>query len=739
MNSRLSPQIVALIHQSELNKAGWFDAHKKHAISALFWLENRHLTPNDILTNQEEVGLTGLSLLEATNLLNILCTEDVLLQLNDESYRLTQNAHDMITKQVESAEKLEHDVISQFRDLLERDFQSYLSIDAEKLWEIFRRGFLAPFIEFFGARTYEILTGNTTDIDRAPFVLQFLNRFSIDEQPYIRQLFEAFLDSSSGNFRSYTLRLLNSHFFSIANRYRRENLEALYGDRHRPVIRCVLDTNFLYSVLDLHENPSNEAANALLETIYKARNYIDFRLYVFPPTVDELRRSLLNHEDMLSQILVTRNISEAAIHGAVSGVTLKFIRECQQSGYSLTAKDYFEPYHNNLTQILAEKGIRLFNEKTEHYSSDQRVIDDALDQQSFFIQRHRNRQMRGKPKTYDQIWHDMLLWYFISDKRPAHVDSIVNVDAIGVTIDYSLLGFDSYKRRREQSSIPVFIHPATLIQLLQFFVPVDEDFEAAIVDTLRMPFLLREFDSDSEKTTVRILARLSRFENIFDLSPSTIRHVLQNEILRNKLEDEVGDEGEIQVIREALIEENARAQAELADAKRREDELLGRVTALAGVTVEDKRAISDLSTAVERESKDKERLAEEIDAMRQQAAKRMIEAERNAARANFLTQFIRWPAVLGLVGFVFLLGRYDNQFGVEDLFLYSVPILTVILSWLAVILWAGSSKRHVRDWWWFQKLNATKYTMGMLALTVLGGLWATAYWDSIKEFIGKSQ
>ena len=53
---RLSPDIVALIHQSELNRAGWFDARKKNAISTLFWLENKPLSENDVMQQQAAVG-----------------------------------------------------------------------------------------------------------------------------------------------------------------------------------------------------------------------------------------------------------------------------------------------------------------------------------------------------------------------------------------------------------------------------------------------------------------------------------------------------------------------------------------------------------------------------------------------------------------------------------------------------------------------------------------------------------
>ncbi len=68
-DTRLSPDIIALIHQSELNRAGWFDARKKNAISTLFWLENKPLSENDVMKQQAAVGLTGLNLPGTTNVL----------------------------------------------------------------------------------------------------------------------------------------------------------------------------------------------------------------------------------------------------------------------------------------------------------------------------------------------------------------------------------------------------------------------------------------------------------------------------------------------------------------------------------------------------------------------------------------------------------------------------------------------------------------------------------------------
>ena len=730
--TRLSPDIVALIHHSELNRAGWFDAYKQRAVSTLFWFENSSLSIQDVLEKQTLLGLSGLQFPETNDLLAALCESGTLIETTTAKYRLSESSYAEITQIVTAAETLERNVKDRFCLLIESDFKDYLPLDANRLWEEFRREFLVPLVDFFGARTYEILTGNTTDIDQAPFALSYLNAYTPEQRLYIRRLIETFLDPSFPDFRSYTLRLLNNHFFLIASRYRRDHLETLYGGKRRPTIRCILDTNFLYSILELHDNPSNEAAKALLETIEGAKKYIDVRLYVFPPTVDELKRSLAIHEEYLSRITVTRSMSEAVSDDAVSGVALKYFKECGAVGYTLSAKDYFDPYQNNLTQILRDKGIELFNERTDKYSSDQRVIDDALDQQSFLTQRHVARKMRGRPKSYDQIWHDVLLWYFIFDKRPAQFDSIIDADILGITIDYSLIGFDSFKRRGNIPRIPIFIHPATLIQMFQFFVPLDKKFEAAIVDTLRLPFLLQEFDPESERTTVRILTRMSRFENIDDLSPTTIRSVLENELLRDNLQRVENADDEVKLIREALIEENAKTQKQLDDAKIREGEFLQHIRQLEGLSEEDKEKITELKERVDVKSEENTQLLQRLDELGDNLNSMESREEETRGRVEFVRFYVRWPLIIIAVVLLVLSLSYEITW--ENVAVVSFPVFTIVVAWMYVICWQGRNNVHVAKWKWFERLNAIRFRLSGVIVALYVGLTVTAYWDLIKSY-----
>ena len=623
-----------------------------------------------------------------------------------------------------------------FSTILEQEFTDIFPLSSDATWEGFRQNFLVPLVESFGARTYEIVTGSRTVLEQAPFALNYLSSYEAHLRPHVRRLIETFFDPSFVDFRSYTLRLLNCHFFYIANQYRREHLEALYGGHKKPKIRCMLDTNFLYSILELHDNPSNDAAKALLETIQSAKKYIEVRLYVFPPTVDELKKSLAIHEHHLSEMRVTPNMSEAVSSDAVSGVALKFFKECSKANYSLSAKDYFDPYQKNLAQILADKGILLFNEPTDRYSTDQRVIDDALDQKSFLQQRNLIKKVRGRTKTYEQIWHDVLLWYFIFDKRPQQVESVIDADVLGITIDYSLIGFDSFKRREMDASIPVFIHPASLIQLFQFFVPLDDKFEAAIVETLRLPFLLQEFDPESEKTTVRILTRLSRFENIKDLTPDTIRHVLENELLRDKLERVEGADEEVALIREALIEENAKVQRELEEAKRREDDFIKRISTLEGLTEEDKARISSLRQEVTSKEDVNEELKGRFDALEKNLRASRIRAREETIVSLFTAYFVRWP----LVGYGLLLMGLSQSFdwSRSDVIIASLPICSVFVGWLYLVCWLGRTRFHMAHVAWFRVVNKIKIAVGGLVLSVWVGVAAAMYWNVISSYLGLS-
>jgi len=68
--------------------------------------------------------------------------------------------------------------------------------------------------------------------------------------------------------------------------------------------------------------------------------------------------------------------------------------------------------------------------------------------------------------------------------------------------------------------------------MLQFWLPRTVQFEEAIVASIKYPIFFYEYEAETEKTTIRILEVLSRFEGVGGLPKETITRVLVDDALR---------------------------------------------------------------------------------------------------------------------------------------------------------------------------------------------------------------
>ena len=91
-------------------------------------------------------------------------------------------------------------------------------------------------------------------------------------------------------------------------------------------VRILLDTNFLFSILSLHDNPSNEVAQDLIRLTTQAKPNIRVELYVLPITVEETRRVLREVMARLSGMVLTKNIAAAAVKLSSSGLFNQYMQ-----------------------------------------------------------------------------------------------------------------------------------------------------------------------------------------------------------------------------------------------------------------------------------------------------------------------------------------------------------------------------------------------------------------------------
>src|SRR5690606_6537131 len=104
-------------------------------------------------------------------------------------------------------------------------------------------------------------------------------------------------------FRNFILRKINAYFCLEAGNLNTESLDRLTSLTKKNInFTLYLDTNFLFSILGLHENPSNEAAISLKKLIDNIQNKINVKLYVLPPTIKEASKVLSYHTDLLQEI-----------------------------------------------------------------------------------------------------------------------------------------------------------------------------------------------------------------------------------------------------------------------------------------------------------------------------------------------------------------------------------------------------------------------------------------------------
>ena len=674
-----------------------------------------------------------------------LCSSGMLVCLPSGELRIAEHA----LREFENGRK----VSKEAEEIVKRKFVAILhedcrALDSEATWGHFSDLCLLPLVREMGARTYEMLSATKVELDGTTSFPKFLERYPEDIRSALQRAIVRFLDPKDVDIRSYVLLHLNAHFLLEASSLTEDTLHRLGRLAElKPTFIVFIDTNFLFSILGLHDNPANYSATALLDLIPRLPGTVSVKLYVCAPTLDETRRVIDAHRESLRGLRFPPNVSGAIGIGQLSGIAMRFVEECRRSRRSLSADEYFRPYLTSLLRIVREKGVELYNDDLDKLKSEQGVIDDVLQRRDYEQERYGSRA-----KTYEELMHDVVLWHCAARKRTARVESPVDAKYWVATIDFRLLGFDAFKLKERPEDVPVCVHPAVLMQMLQFWVPRTPQFEEAIVASLRYPFLLYGFDPAAERATIRILESLARFENVGDLSQDTIARVLMDQALRGRLAKENDVEKRVEIVQSVIAEESASARIErdearsaLEEAKRRAEELEAEAAKGARVVTELKEVVDKGQLAAEGLKRE---LAEEQEA-RRSLERRLSEVE-DARRQELVAREVRqdrirlgwrWgmcgilAAGAGGLGGAWLLSRGTRATGLGQREFWSVAVAwwtLLVIGWAWWVGRSGASHSAVAKWAPFRKFReVSAWVFYVLGVVVLGAL-GNAAWDWIK-------
>lgn len=601
MNSskKLLPrEVAAIVQHVELHRSGWWDKAVQRLIIAAIWLSDKPPTTAEIqLILKDEFQLV---LSKAKILLAIESLEEkkAVMRIAGPAFQIPLEHREQFEVEIAEAEQADAKIQEYFSQICS---ELCGSLKTDDVWKIFESDFFAPLIKEVGANAYRLVSGQRMHLDKS-MVTRFLKKFDNGLHDALQELVSRFLDPKNIDVRKYVSRQLHATFCVEAGGLTDEVIQKLstIGGR-KTTFRVFVDTNFLFSILALHENPSNEAAKELQELINTLNGNIKIELFVTPRTIDEAKNSISLAKSQLDGIPERGNFTGGALRVGFSGMAERFLNQRLKKGGTLSADDWFDPYLNNFISIARGKGVELFNEKLDSYSTRPDVVDDI----HLVLEAEKRRARR--PKTFEMVEHDMILWHMVNDHRPAYVESPTEAKDWILTVDFRFIGFDEHKQKQSGSRVPVCLHPTSLIQLLQFWVPRSPEFEEAILGSLRLPFLFQQFDPEAERTSLRIIKGMGRFEESDHLSEDAIADVVLNEGLRARMKNGPHEEDEEnQLIRDAILEQlRITAETEAARAKALTDELAAKTSEAVVLDADAQQKATDIEVL-------KNRLNEEV-------------------------------------------------------------------------------------------------------------------------------
>jgi len=549
----LSNEIHALAHHVNLYEAGWRDrALELITIKVLGDGDGLH-SPEALTNKVNEMLPVPIGNSHINQILDKLIKDGKVVEVSTSSIKLSEETRTKLREQLENQYQLEKGVQDTFDTIFED-----LDQQADIHWNEFRDEFLFPLVSELGVRAYELLSGESIDVGRADAYVRFIDRVPKNCRSVFSDQIALFLNAQNHEVRSYILRLLNTVFLVQATHLSDKTLEYVIARTKQSLrINVIVDTNFLFSLIGLHDNPADDVSGTLQSLIGELNDKLDVRLFILPITVDEAKRTIAAYESKLSGLYLSRDMSLALKNNTqdLSGITLKFIEQALKAKKRLSSSDYFKPFNDNLLQIARSKGIELYNESTDELSKDQLVIDDIHLQMEY----EKKRKPQHRQKSYETLLHDIILWHFTRGKRPERLESPLDARFWVATIDFSLLGFDRFKSRKFSGEPPVCIHPTVLLQILQLWIPRNEMLEKALIASLQ-PLLPHEFDTKAEEVTIRILQTLSQIESSDAIGHETIARILIDNAVRSRINTVASNEEKIEVVRSALARENRRLE-----------------------------------------------------------------------------------------------------------------------------------------------------------------------------------
>lgn len=506
----ISPEVLSLITYSELNSSTWRRNIINEIILYYIFTEKYLLNQNNLLVYLEKTFHLDITNIELSESINELSKKNEIFNTS-KGYVLSEEKRENISKNLlNTNEDIENDK-NNFYELCKKYCPS---LNHERVYNNFNISFCQA-LKVSGASMFEVISQK--NLERTDWISRFCEKFPPEFERGLNNLMNEYFTEMKPFSKKRILGIIKFFLFYSASKLPKKSLDLLMQKRDKKKIILLLDTNVIFSILDLHYNPYDEAVNVLIDYINKSKHICDIQLRVTSETIEEAKRVLVNSGKNISRTRIRPNMYTTALK-YYQGMEKALLEKV--SGTLQSIDTLLEYYINSLKTILETKGIKIYNvyqgiAESECVKNDLEKINTG--QLTF------TDSLNKSPKS---IEHDICLWHTVNKERGRRGNEFSEIDIWGVTIDRWMVSFDQEKRKDNELSAPHFLPPLSILQIIRFWVPENNDIEEYVFLISRPAFFSNNFTKQDEEAARSIINTISYFENSEKLPEKAIATIV---------------------------------------------------------------------------------------------------------------------------------------------------------------------------------------------------------------------
>lgn len=494
----------------------------------------------------------------------ILSSLDKLISLGEikkdpisKCYHIVPDVSNRLKQRIEEAKKLESEVKENWFDELKISNPNYSSTDLENMWECLS-SYLCKVFEQHGIQTLNLLVPNSkSNKDSQDCLFEIISKIANNNigkfsQDTLSIVINSFITNADEKRTNYISQLADSAFTSYALTSDAETVNFI-NQRYNDLL-LLLDTNFIFGILDLHKNMEDASAREILEEVKK--NNLPFRLGYHPETLSEFKRAFDARALRVRASKWTTQSSRVAL--AVDGLSPLEELFHKSNIDNEIDPDVFLDKYDHVDIILKDMGLIEFMPQGLTSDEEYSEIENDVENYKFFYESIPNK----KDKSYLGYKHDVVVLREVRKLNPKKT-KFLDSKAFFISSDYTLIKFEKahYKKKYE---INYVVSPSIFLQLIRPFIENDYTSNKRFIDTFSIPEF-RSFEIDYTTTRSKALQILN--DNYHDASFETKVKILRDQVLLEKLEKANDDftiqceiiESQIAVENQILKNENEEA------------------------------------------------------------------------------------------------------------------------------------------------------------------------------------